>query len=90
MKITLILLICLFVQVGTNFAQTNEELLSRAKTAIEKREYDAQVLQIDKKNIAAIQGRGFVYLNKKKDYNNAIADFNKLIELNYIRLFKVF
>ncbi|HRH41014.1 MAG TPA: tetratricopeptide repeat protein [Pyrinomonadaceae bacterium] len=191
MKITLILLVCLFVQVGTDLAQTNDELLTRAKVAIEKREYDSAitdltavinsqpkndeayaqrarayflktnyddaafadaekslkinsknvdalnirgkvkvnrkqidsalddfnkavkinpnfvkpflnraevmigknefdkaiadytlVLQIDSKNIAAIQGRALVYLNKRKDYANALADFNKLTELS--------
>ncbi len=86
-KIVAALLIWLFVQVGICFAQTNDELVVRAKSSIEKGEYDSaikdltQVITANPKNKEAYQQRGEAF-DKKGNAAAAIADFTKAVEVD--------
>jgi len=80
----------LLVAVGFSFttltcmADEKSDLLAKAKIAVDQRDCDSAIEYFDKLiklgDIDAYEGRGFMYL-LKKDYDKAISDYCKLIEI---------
>lgn len=83
-----LIIFCLPGQTQSLFAQTNEELVTRAKAEIEKREYDAAISDLtavitsQPKNDEAYAQRARAYFLKTGNDDAAFADAEKALNLN--------